>query len=142
MIAGPMCLKSIWVLLVVGLLIFPVSAKPKKMQRIATGAWGGQGVHIEVTEKSATIEFDCAHGTIDGPLMMDSKGQFNWKGTYSRERGGPVRIDETAKAQAATYSGGIKAKTMTLILKLASEEKPLQTFTLSQGASGRLRKCL
>ena len=46
------------------------------MQRIATGVWGGQHINVEVGEKSAAIEYDCANGVIDGPLVVDSNGQF------------------------------------------------------------------
>ena len=44
--------------------------KPRKMQNIPTGVWGGQHVRIEFANGSGTIEYDCAHGTIDGPLTL------------------------------------------------------------------------
>src|SRR5438477_2009668 len=67
-------------------------AKPRRQSRLAQGAWGGQHITIEVNESSATVEFDCAHGQIDGPLVVDRRGRFNLKGTFEGEHGGPVRI--------------------------------------------------
>mgnify|MGYP003288511566 CR=1 FL=1 len=64
------------------------------MQRIPTGVWGGQHINIDVGEKSARIEYDCASGVIDGPLIVDSNGKFKLRGTHRMLRGGPVRADE------------------------------------------------
>ncbi len=52
------------------------------MQRIPTGVWGGQHINLEVGEKSAKIEYDCASGVIDGPLVVDGDGHFNLRGTH------------------------------------------------------------
>ena len=38
-------------------------------------------INIEVGEKSATIEYDCASGVINGPLVVDSNGNFKLRGT-------------------------------------------------------------
>jgi hypothetical protein len=130
------------VLLILSLSLITVSARPKKMQRISNGSWGGQHIHIDVDSKSATLAFDCAHGTIEGPLMADSKGRFSWKGTYSPEHGGPVRNEENDTGQAAVYTGSIKNQTMTLTVRLANQKEPLDTFVLTQGKTGRIRKCL
>ncbi len=111
----------------------------KTMQRIATGVWGGQHINIEVGEKSATIEYDCASGVIDGPLVVDGNGNFNLRGTHMMERGGPVRADENPKEHPATYTGSIKGNTMTLTLKLADFDD--ETFTLEKGKQGELVKC-
>jgi len=132
----------LYTLLGIALLVSGASAKPKKQVRVANGAWGGQNITMNVGEKSATIEFGCAHGTIEGPLMTDAKGQFSWKGTFSAEHGGPVRIDEQRPGKSAIYSGSIKGQSMTLMVKLEGEESPLDTFTLTRGATGRLRKCM
>lgn len=110
-----------------------------KMQRIPTGVWGGQHIHIEVGEKSARIEYDCANGVINGPLTVDADGNFKLRGTHRMERGGPVRADDDAKDQPATYTGSIKGNTMTLILKVADGDA--ETFTLEKGNEGRVLKC-
>jgi len=109
------------------------------MQRIPAGVWGGEHIRIDVGAKSATIEYDCAHGMIKGPLKLDSEGRFNLEGTHTPERGGPVRADQTARSQAATYVGSISGDKMTLTLKVSGAED--ETFALEKGKEGELFKC-
>src|SRR5215204_758918 len=128
--------KTVLVLLA---LLASIAAGTQKMQHIARGQWGGQHINIEVGAKSATIEYDCASGVIEGPLVVDSNGHFNLRGIHKMERGGPVRADENAKQYPATYSGSIKGNTMTLTLKFADFEP--DTFTLEKGKEAELFKC-
>jgi hypothetical protein len=93
-----------------------------------------------VGARSATIEYDCARGTIDGRLGFDKQGKFEWPGTFTPERGGPIRADDDARAQPATYSGEIKGATMTLTLKVSGSDET-ETFTLEKGKQGDLFKC-
>src|ERR1043165_4601374 len=111
--------KSIFVLLL-GLLLMSLTAM--KQQRIASGVWGGQHINIKVGAKSATIEYDCASGVIDGPLVVDRDGNFKLRGTHSMQRGGPVRADEEPRKVPATYTGSIKGNTMTLTMKLENRK--------------------
>jgi hypothetical protein len=125
---------------VIVVFLLPVCAvMAQKMNRIATGVWGGPHISIKVGAKSAAIEYDCAKGVIDGPLTVDSDGHFNLHGTHTMERGGPVRADENPKGQPASYTGSIKGNTMTLTLKLADED--VETFTLEKEKPGELFKC-
>ena len=109
------------------------------MQRIPTGAWGGDHISIEVKEKLASIEYDCAHGVIEGPLVVDANGRFNLRGKHTPERGGPVRADEQEQSQPANYVGSISGNKMTLTLKLEGADD--ETFTLEKGKPGELFKC-
>ena len=123
--------------LLFGLLLMSLTAM--KQQRIATGVWGGQHINIKVGANSATIEYDCASGVIDGPLVVDSDGNFKLHGTHHMERGGPVRSDEEPRQEPATYTGSIKGNTMTLTLKLSDSDE--ETFTLERGKPGELFRC-
>jgi hypothetical protein len=76
---------------------------------------------------------------IDGPLVVDTEGRFNLRGTHTMQHGGPIRADENPKGQPATYSGSINGNTMTLTLKIADGED--ETFTLKKGKPGELFKC-
>lgn len=140
-----MFLKNSNRLLVVVSLVLLISSaaasRPRKMQRISQGTWGGPHIRIDVAPRSATIDYDCANGTIDGPLTMDSKGRFTWRGTHNREHGGPIRIDEQSNGRPAIYSGWIKGDTMTLTVKLADTNEVLETYTLKRGSAGRVFKC-
>jgi hypothetical protein len=131
--------KQTMVAVVVLLAVCSVIAETRKMQRIPTGNWGGQHINIKVTPQSATIEYDCATGVIQGPLVIDRNGNFNLHGTHRMERGGPVRADETPKDLPATYTGSIRGNSMTLNLKVSDAE--VETFKLEKGKEGELFKC-
>ncbi len=128
--------KGIYALLF-GLLLMSLTARYQ--HRIATGVWGGPHINIIVGAKSATIEYDCASGVINGPLVVDRNGNFNLRGTHRMERGGPVRMGEESNQVSATYTGSIKGNTMTLTLKLSDSDE--ETFTLEKGKPGELFKC-
>jgi len=110
------------------------------MQGIPRGEWGGTHITMNVGDQSAKLEFDCAHGEIPGPLSVDGEGRFKLPGTFTPERGGPVRADETARARPAMYSGTIKGKTMTLTMKIEGSDEP-ESFTLEKDKPGELFKC-
>ena len=124
------------------LIVVPAAAKPRKMQRLQTGSWGAPHIRIDVNQNSATIDYDCANGTIEGPLTYDRKGNFTWRGTHNREHGGPIRIDEKSNSRRAIYTGSIKGDTMTLTVKLADSNDVVDTFTLTRGGQGRVFKCM
>ena len=131
--------KSISALVVLLLLVTFVAARTQKMKRIATGVWGGQHINIKVGAKSATIEYDCATGVIDGPLVVDANGKFDLRGTHRTQHGGPIRADETANDRPAKYTGSIKGNTMTLTLRLDDADD--ETFTLERGREGEIFRC-
>jgi len=131
--------KSLAVVVVLMLLMISAAARIQKMQHISTGVWGGEHISMKVGAKSATIEYDCANGVIEGPLVLDADGHFNLHGTHHMERGGPVREDASSKGQPATYTGSIEGDTMTLSLRVGDGEA--ETFTLEKGKEGKLVKC-
>ena len=112
----------------------------RMMQRMPRGPWVGTHINMNVDEHLATIEFDCATGEINGPLKVDGDGNFQLPGTFTPERGGPVRADETRQAQQAIYTGTIKGNTMTLTLKVSGTDES-ETFTLEHNKPGDLFKC-
>lgn len=123
------------------LVAFSATSRPRKMQRIPPGTWGGQHIRLEINGKSASIEYDCAHGTIESPLTLDSKGEFTWRGVHSRERPGPIRLNQKSNDQRAVYTGSVKGNTMTLTVKLADTDDVIDTFILTRGSQGRVFKC-
>ena len=116
--------------------------KSRKPQRVGAGTWGGQHIRMEVADGAATIEYDCAHGTINGPFTIDRKGRFSWRGTHTREHGGPIRSDETSSSRPARYTGWTDGKKITLTVTLTDRNETLGTFTLVRGQQGRVFKCL
>jgi len=132
--------KFRYTIVVVCLLIFSGAVYSRMMTRIPRGEWGGVHISMNVGDGSATIEYDCAHGSIEGPLTTDGEGKFKLRGTFTPERGGPIRADETARSQPATYSGEINGNTMKLTLKIGDSDDT-ETFTLEKGKAARLVKC-
>ena len=110
--------------------------------RVPSGRWGGQHINLEVSANSAAIEYDCAHGAIQGPLDIDAQGRFKLKGTHTIERGGPVRKDESASTRPALYTGSIEGETMTLTVTLSDNNEEVGTFKLVKGQTGRIFKCM
>jgi hypothetical protein len=118
-----------------------LEAQPRRLQRMPPGTWGGEHIKIEVAPGSATIEYDCAHGTLDGPLQVDRHGRFNLRGKHMREHGGPIRVGLPTSSRAVKYTGSIKGRTMKLTVTFTDTKAVMGTFTLERGASGFLRKC-
>ena len=132
--------RSTAVLIVTGLLLaFMTTGNAQYGQRVARGLWGGPHINMLVGARSAAIEYDCARGTIDSRLGFDKQGKFEWRGTFTPERGGPIRADETPPSQPAVYSGSINGNTMTLTMKVSGSNET-ETFTLEKNKPGELFK--
>ena len=109
-------------------------------QRKISGTWGGQGISMEVTDSGATLDFDCASGSITESIAPDSAGKFSAKGLFARQHPGPTREDEE-QGEPASYSGTINGESLTLTIKLTKNSEQVGTFTLAHGKTGRIRRC-
>jgi len=116
-------------------------ARPQKMERMQTGLWGGDHIAMKVEGDTATVEYDCAHGTLNGPLEIDSNGKFSVSGTYISEYSGPVRGDQPLTRSVARYTGWTDGKKMRLMVTLVKPNKVVGTFLLDRGRQGRVNKC-
>jgi hypothetical protein len=137
-----------------------VSANRKaseNVQPLASGTWGGAHIRLDVGERGATLEYDCAHGTIDEKILPDAEGGFDVRGTHEAETGGAisgisVANEETndttntnvtaANAHPARYVGLVKGDVMTLSVTHADTKQSFGNFTLKRRESARLFKCL
>ena len=115
------------------------SAPDGAQARVRNGQWGGTGALLTVDDSSAAIQFDCAEGTLNGPLAIDEERRFTVEGTFVRGRGGPVG-EEPPRSERATYSGQVDDDTLTLTVRVGEED--FGTFTLTRGKTARLRRCL
>lgn len=119
------------------------SAGGADRQSLPAGTWGGDHVNLTVTEESVTIEFDCAHGTLKGPIQPDAEGRFETAGTYVQEHAGPLREeDEAAAGNPARYTGQVEKGKMTLTIAFPEGRGPLGPFELTHGKAARLTKCM
>jgi len=106
---------------------------------VATGAWGGEHIILQVSEKGADVEFDCAHGQVTQQITLDKHGDFDVAGTFTPEHGGPVRRDEKAQSASARYSGHVDGDTMSLTVTLGEEKVGI--YTLTRGSRANITKC-
>ena len=72
-----------------------------------TGAWGGEHVRLQLTPAGGAIDYDCAHGSLAGPLRTDGEARFVTTGFHVREHGGPIREGEPIDSVPATYLGSV-----------------------------------
>ena len=122
-----------------------VAATPKGiMKTLLSGMWGGQSVGLNVTGGGAEIEFDCAHGTIDGRVELDAEGRFDVTGTFVPE-GGPVSVpvDGVAREKSFTarYRGRVEGREMTLHVTVNETGAAFDALTLTHGRAPSLVKC-
>jgi len=109
--------------------------------RLTVGLWGGEHIRLEVTTEGATVEYDCAHGTISQRIVVNSRGRFVVDGAYVAEHGGPVRMNEQAGSVPVRFTGQIRGKRMTLTVRRSDTKKLIGTFTLLYGQESALVKC-
>jgi hypothetical protein len=117
-----------------------MSEKPRT-RSLRTGTWGGQHISMEVTARETTIEYDCAHATIDRRIALDRNGRFDVPGIQSSERGGPVRRGSSRAGYAVRFVGEVKGKEMTLTVTNSETNESIGTFMLKYGQQPRLMKC-
>jgi hypothetical protein len=117
-----------------------VSTTPTSQRKI-TGLWGGQGISMEVTDSGASLDFDCASGTITEQIIPDGAGKFSAKGRFARHRPGPTREGEDTEGQPAIYNGVLDGENLTLTITLAHNSEKVGNFMLVHGKAGRIRRC-
>jgi hypothetical protein len=117
--------------------------RPKRVSErvVSPGVWGGAHIRIDVEEKGATVHYDCAHGSIDEQLALDSEGRFDARGTFVHEGGGSIRINIKRVPQPARYEGQVSGQQLSLTVTLTETSQTVGTYTLTRGSEGRLRKC-
>jgi hypothetical protein len=104
------------------------------------GTWGGQHLTITIGAASTLLSYDCAHGTIDQPFVVDSNGNFDLLGTHVPESPGPIHPGDPV-AHPARYTGTVDGKTMTFTVTELDINEKLGPFVLTLGVAGRIFKC-
>ena len=110
-------------------------------QVVQSGKWGGEHISLIVTDSISTLDYDCAHGTIDEPIISDDKGLFEAIGVHVFESGGPIRLGEIPDKHPVLYNGGINGNKMTLMVTLIDTDVVIDTFFLSLGSEPNIYKC-
>ncbi len=108
---------------------------------LPVGLWGGEHISIEVTERGATVEYDCAHGTIDQRITLDRRGRFDVSGMQVQEHGGPVRQGEQLAGYPVRFAGQVNGNKMKLRVRNSGTKRLIGIFTLVHGSEPKLKKC-
>lgn len=109
---------------------------------LASSEWGGDHIGLIVLDAGATLEYDCASGTIDQKVVAATDGNFTAIGTHTRGHGGPIMEGEVPDRHPARYDGWTDGQAMTLKVTLTDSGEVLGTFQLARGQSPHVFKCL
>lgn len=115
-------------------------APMQSTNKLATGAWGGQDIRLEVKDSGADMQFACATASIDEPVTLNSEGGFDVKGKFIAQRPGPTRVGEN-NSVAARFVGRLKDQELTLTISNLETKEAIGTFTLTHGGAGRVKRC-
>jgi hypothetical protein len=120
----------------------PVAPPDVRAPIVMVGLWGGDQIELNVAEEGATVEFSCAHGTIEGSIVPDEAGRFAVDGLYFQEHGGPVSDKDETLPVKARYEGQVAGLNMSLaVVNLETQEK-IGAYSLAFGAAAKITKCL
>ena len=111
-------------------------------RKVPVGSWAGEHIWLRVTEAGAAVQYDCARGTIDQPMALDSQGRFDLKGVHVSGHGGPEREGERPASHPARYLGSTDGRRMTLTVTLTDTKETFGPYTLEYGKKPSLSKCL
>lgn len=118
-----------------------VIALKSKTRPVPKGTWGGEHVGLSVEDDRARLEYDCAYGTIDRAMKVDSRGRFNLTGTHTLESGGPATGGEKPNRHPALYTGQVTGERMVITITLTDTKETVGTFTLVRSKQPNLYKC-
>lgn len=116
------------------------SAPGERTAMMKNETWGGKGIVVQVTDAGATVEYDCAHGTIER-LELRGDGGFEAQGTHTVESLGPTRAGAEPITRPARYTGSVSGDEMTLTVTLTETQEKVGTFSLGRGRRTRIVKC-
>jgi len=121
------------------ILVFAMACAGTPTGPLETGVWGGTGVAMTVTASGASLEFDCATGSIAGRIVVIDE-RFSLPGIFILEHGGPVHENEPPDQRAATYAGRLSGSAMQLDITLEDGTR-IGPFEVRKDRSPVLRKC-
>ncbi len=109
---------------------------------LTKGTWGGPSLSMNVGSGGISLEYDCASGTMDQPVNVDSAGNFTATGSYTQEHGGPSQQDEVLPTYPVNYNGQISGNSMSLTVTRSDVKQDFGTYQLTYGQTGSVFKCL
>jgi hypothetical protein len=123
------------------LILAAVACMAPEVPSVVTGDWGGQHVSMAATETGASLEFDCAVGTIGEAIQPDEDGDFSVTGVQFPGHGGPIKVGETIESHPARYEGNVRGDELTLTITLTDSDTEVGSFTLVADNPATITKC-
>jgi hypothetical protein len=115
----------------------PISAPPTPL----TGTWRSIAAEMTLTVQGGSIQFGCASGTINAPVMLNAQGEFLVNGTYTQGSGVPPPPESPPPTpQPTVYSGKVSGNTLTLNLQIQGGS-PGSPFTLERDGTAQVIFC-
>lgn len=136
-IQRPLARRALAVLVAVGCSVESI-ALPEGT--VVTGQWNAAHLTLSLDASGGITEYDCAHGALGAPLVLDALGRFDVIGVHVREHGGPIREGEAPDTLSARYFGRHESGVLTL--RVVIDADTLGPFLLRRDAPTQLTKCL
>jgi hypothetical protein len=118
----------------------PRASPSPRPRQVRNGPWGGDQTNLFVRSDGALVQWDCAHGTINEPLVLTENNTFHVKGTYASEAG-PVH-NPPAPEEPAQFFGQIEGDMMTFGMTLENNPSITQVYMLKRGEVVPQHRCL
>ena len=128
-------------LLLLPMLLLSACAALQQQSPYLTGHWGGAHVGLVMEGGLGRLEYDCASGTIDGPVLIAPDGRFEAQGAHIPGQGGPIRVGQIFTSHRAQYSGWVREDVMELSARLENGTL-VGPFTLRRNAEPQIFRCL
>jgi hypothetical protein len=105
------------------------------------GNWGGQGIAVLATETQVTLEFNCASGTINKKVMLNS-GIFSEKGTFTQFSGNIPINTNFPDPKPVLYEGNVSGNNLSLTIKSEDGKTVLEKYNIVKNVTGNLVRCM
>lgn len=108
---------------------------------VSLGEWGSAQLSLMVTQTGAILEFSCASGTINEPILTNKAGAFSVRGDYTPGSGAPPPEGYVPTTYPITAIGTVSGQRMTLTISRRDEPIEIGRFMVSRGTPAKLQKC-
>jgi len=103
------------------------------------GNWGTNKMTISISLKRIKINYECAHGEINEPLVLDKNGTFNVVGTHIQESGKDLGKGEVS--EPVRYQGEFKNNELKISVTNVNTGELIISTTLQKNPNKHVLKC-
>ncbi len=78
-----------------------------------TGTWRSHFAEVTLSAQGGSIQFSCASGAINAPVILNAQGEFSVDGTYTQGSGVAPPPGSEPTPKPVVYSGKVSSNTLT-----------------------------